>query len=45
VQAPAVRQLAIVTPYAQFKFKFTSATGDSRGNVDAIFHRRTSVGW
>ena len=38
-----LRQLAIVTPYAQFHFKYVSAGGDARGNVDAMFRRRTEV--
>jgi DNA topoisomerase VI B subunit len=38
-----LRQLAIVTPYAQFHFKYVSAGTDVRGNVDAMFRRRTSV--
>ena len=44
-----LRQMAIVTPYAQFHFRYTSAAaaggggGDSRGNVDATFRRRTEV--
>ena len=38
-----LRQLAIVTPYAQLRFKYTSAGEDSRGNVEATFRRRTEV--
>ena len=38
-----LRQLAIVTPYAQFHFKYVSAGNDTRGNVDAMFRRRTLV--
>ena len=38
-----LRQLAIVTPYAQFHFKYVSAGSDARGNVDAMFRRRTLV--
>lgn len=39
-----LRQLAIVTPYAQFHFRYTAAGGgDTRGNVDATFRRRTEV--
>ena len=38
-----LRQLAIVTPYAQFHFKYVSAGADARGNVDAMFRRRTLV--
>ena len=38
-----LRQLAIVTPYAQFHFKYVSASGDMKGNVDATFRRRTEV--
>jgi DNA topoisomerase VI subunit B len=38
-----LRQLAIVTPYAQFHFKYVSAASDARGNVDAMFRRRTLV--
>jgi DNA topoisomerase-6 subunit B len=38
-----LRQLAIVTPYAQFHFKYVSAGSDNRGNVDAMFRRRTLV--
>ena len=38
-----LRQLAIVTPYAQFHFRYESAGGDARQNVDATFRRRTEV--
>ena len=38
-----LRQPAIVTPYAQFHFRYESAGGDARQNVDATFRRRTEV--
>jgi len=37
-----LRQMAIVTPYAQFNFKYVGAT-DAKGNVDVVFRRRTEV--
>jgi hypothetical protein len=38
-----LRQLAIVTPYAQFHFRYTAGS-DSRGNMDATSRRRTEAG-
>ena len=40
-----MRQLAIVTPYAQFRFRYTtsSATTSTAKDIDIVFKRRTDI--
>lgn len=36
-----LRQIAVITPYLRFTFKYTGASsGDDRGNIDLTFKRR-----
>ncbi len=35
-----LRQIAVITPYLRFTFKYTSASGDDKAGIDLAFRRR-----